>query len=82
VRVNGLLWQEVLGLYEQPDSAQVYSTSTGEDGRRLVQFATPAVGGAVCPPPGQRDCDLSGRRPVAGRVRRHAITRFLTGYKD
>ena len=47
VRVNGLLWQEVAGLYEQPPDAQVYSTSPGDDLKTVLQFGDANVGRRV-----------------------------------
>jgi uncharacterized phage protein gp47/JayE len=78
VRVNGLLWQEVPGLYEQPASAQVYSTATAEDGRRLVQFGDGAIGGAVLPT-GQGNVSATYRvgSGLAGRVGANTLTTLL-----
>jgi uncharacterized phage protein gp47/JayE len=78
VRVNGLLWQEVPGLYEQPANAQVYSTSTAEDGRRLIQFGDGAVGGAVLPTgTGNITATYRVGTGVAGRVSANALTTLL-----
>ena len=78
VRVNGLLWQEVPGLYEQPANAQAYSTSTAEDGRRVVQFGDGRIGGAVLPTGAANITALyrvgSG---LAGRVAANALTTLL-----
>ena len=78
VRVNGLLWQEVPGLFEQPANAQVFSTSTAEDGRRLIQFGDGAVGGAVLPT-GRGNITATYRvgAGLAGRVGASALTTLL-----
>jgi len=78
VRVNGLLWQEVQGLYEQPANAQVCSTSTAEDGRRVVQFGDGDIGGAVLPN-GTANVTATYRvgAGVAGRVSANALTTLL-----
>jgi hypothetical protein len=78
VRVNGLLWQEVPGLYQQPATAQVFSTSTAEDGSRLLQFGDGAVGGAVLST-GQGNITATYRvgAGVAGRVGANALTTLL-----
>jgi len=78
VRVNGLLWQEVPGLFEQPANAQVYSTSTAEDGRRLVQFGDASVGGAVLPTgTGNVTATYRVGAGLAGRVSANALTTLL-----
>jgi len=78
VRVNGLLWQEVPGLYEQPANAQVYSTATAEDGNRLVQFGDGAIGGAVLPT-GQNNVTATYRvgAGLAGRVSANTLSTLL-----
>jgi predicted phage baseplate assembly protein len=78
VRVNGLLWQEVPGLYQQPPTAQVFSTSTAEGGGRLLQFGDGAIGGAVLPS-GQGNITATYRvgAGVAGRVGANALTTLL-----
>ena len=78
VRVNGLLWQEVPGLYEQPADAQVYSTSTADDGRRMVQFGDGQIGGATLPT-GTANVTASYRvgSGLAGRVGANALTTLL-----
>jgi uncharacterized phage protein gp47/JayE len=78
VRVNGLLWQEVAGLYEQAPDAQVYSTSTSEDGRRAVQFGDGSIGGALLPT-GQGNVSATYRAGagIAGRVGPNALTTLL-----
>ncbi len=78
VRVNGLLWQEVPGLYQQPSTAQVYSTSTAEDGKRRVTFGDGAIGGALLPT-GQGNVAATYRvgSGVAGRVGANALTTLL-----
>ena len=78
VRVNGLLWQEVQGLYEQPATAQVYSTSTAEDGRRVVQVGDGDIGGAVLPTgTGNVTATYRVGASVAGRVSANALTTLL-----
>jgi len=78
VRVNGLLWQEVPGLYEQPASAHVFSTSTAEDMRRVVQLGDGNVGGSVVPT-GQANISATYRvgSGIAGRVDANALTTLL-----
>ncbi len=77
VRVNGLLWQEVAGLFGQPPNAQVYSTSTAEDGKRLLQFGD-GTGAAVLPR-GSGNVTASYRvgSGLAGRVNANALTTLL-----
>jgi uncharacterized phage protein gp47/JayE len=78
VRVNRLLWQEVPGLFEQPADAQVYSTSTAEDGRRLIQFGDASVGGAVLPSgAGNVTATYRVGAGLAGRVGANALTTLL-----
>lgn len=78
VRVNRLLWQEVPGLFEQPADAQVYSTSTAEDGRRLIQFGDASVGGAVLPTgAGNVTATYRVGAGLAGRVGANALTTLL-----
>jgi len=78
VRVNGLLWQEVPGLFEQPAGAQVFSTTTGEDMRRIAQFGDSNVGGAVLPT-GQGNITATYRvgAGLAGRVNANSLTTLL-----
>ena len=78
VRVNGLLWQETPGLYQEPATAQVFSTSTAEDGGRLLQFGDGSVGGAVLPT-GQGNVTATYRvgAGLAGRVGANALTTLL-----
>ena len=78
VRVNGLLWQEVAGLYEQPPSAHVFSTATAEDMRRVVQLGDGDVGGSVAPA-GQGNITATYRvgSGIAGRVAANALTTML-----
>ncbi|HLQ50473.1 MAG TPA: baseplate J/gp47 family protein, partial [Terriglobales bacterium] len=76
VRVNGLLWQEVQGLYEQPATAQVYSTSTAENGRRVVQTGDGDIGGAVLPT-GTGNVTATYRVGAGGRVSANALTTLL-----
>jgi uncharacterized phage protein gp47/JayE len=78
VRVNGLLWQEVPGLYEQPPGAQVFSTSTAEDGGRLIQTGDGATGGAVLPTGvGNITATCRVGCGLAGRVGAGALTTLL-----
>jgi hypothetical protein len=86
VRVNGLRWQEVPGLYKRPTTAQEYSTSTAEDGKRVVQFGDGNIGGAVLPT-GQGNITATYRvgSGVAGRVGVGTLTTLLdhlTGLTD
>jgi predicted phage baseplate assembly protein len=78
VRVNGLLWQEVPGLFEQPANAQVYSTSTAESGRRQLQFGDGVTGGTVLPT-GQGNVTATYRvgAGLAGRVGANVLTTLL-----
>jgi hypothetical protein len=78
VRVNGLLWQEVPGLYQQPPNARVFSTSTAEDSRRLLQFGDGSIGGALLPT-GNANITATYRvgTGLAGRVGANALTTML-----
>jgi uncharacterized phage protein gp47/JayE len=78
VRVNGLLWQEVPGLYQQPANAAVFSTSTAEDSHRLLQFGDGAIGGSLLPT-GNANITATYRvgTGVVGRVGANALTTLL-----
>jgi uncharacterized phage protein gp47/JayE len=78
VRVNGLLWQEVAGLYEQSAKAQVFSTSLSEAGSTAVQFGDSNVGGAVLPT-GSSNVSATYRvgAGLARRVGNNALTTLL-----
>jgi hypothetical protein len=78
VRVNGLLWQEVPGLFEQPASAQVFSTRAAEDLKRVLQFGDGKTGGAVLPTgPGNVTATYRVGAGLAGRVGANALTVLL-----
>jgi uncharacterized phage protein gp47/JayE len=78
VRVNGLLWEEVPGLYEQPAGAHVFSTASTEDMRRVVQLGDGNVGGSVAPT-GQANISATYRvgSGLVGRVSENALTTLL-----
>jgi uncharacterized phage protein gp47/JayE len=78
VRVNGLLWREAPGLFEQPAGAQVFSTATAEDMRRIAQFGDGKVGGSVLPT-GQGNITATYRvgAGLAGRVNANSLTTLL-----
>lgn len=78
VRVNGLLWREVPGLYQQPMNAQVYSTSFSEDGKAILQFGDANVGGAILPSgPGNVTATYRYGAGLAGRAAANALTTLL-----
>src|SRR5579859_5628917 len=75
---SGLLWQEVEGLYEQPATAQVFSTSTAEDSKRVVQTGDGDIGGAVLPTgAGNVTATYRVGAGVVGRVSANALTTLL-----
>lgn len=78
VRVNGLLWQEVGGLFEQPPTAQVFATSIGSDLKTVLQFGDSRIGGSVLPT-GAANVTATYRvgAGLSGRVGPNALTTLL-----
>jgi len=77
VRIAGVRWREVAGLYGQPPDAAVYEVRTAEDGTSLIQFGD-GVAGAV-PPTGRANITATYRfgAGLAGRVAANALTTLL-----
>jgi uncharacterized phage protein gp47/JayE len=77
VRVNGLMWQEAAGLFGEPANAQMFSTSTAEDGKRQVQFGDGMQ--AALLPTGTANVTATYRvgSGIAGRVGANALTTLL-----
>jgi hypothetical protein len=77
VRIAGLRWREVAGLYGQPPDAAVYEVRTAEDGASVIQFGD-GVAGAV-PPTGRANVTATYRvgAGLAGRVAANALTTLL-----
>jgi hypothetical protein len=78
VRVNGLLWQEVGGLFEQPPTAQVFATSTASDLKTVLQFGDSRIGGSVLST-GAANVTATYRvgSGLSGRVGANALTTLL-----
>ena len=78
VHVNGLLWQEVGGLFDQPPTAQVFSTSIGSDLKTVLQFGDSRIGGSVLPT-GAANVTATYRvgSGLSGRVGPNALTTLL-----
>jgi hypothetical protein len=79
VSVNQALWNEVSGLYGQPGTARVYSTSTAEDQHTVTQFGDGESMGAPLPT-GQGNVIASYRvgAGLAGRVDANSLATLLT----
>lgn len=77
VRVDGVRWREVPGLFGQPAGAPVYEVRTAEDGASVIQFGD-GVTGAV-PPTGRSNIVATYRvgAGLQGRVAANALTTLL-----
>ena len=75
--VNGMQWTEVPELYEQPSTAQVFSTRLTEDGSTLVQFGDANFGAIV--PTGKSNVTATYRygSGVGGDVAANSLTSLL-----
>jgi hypothetical protein len=78
VRVNGLLWQEVPGLFGQSPAAEVFATSISSDLKTVVQFGDSRIGGSVLPT-GAANVTATYRvgSGLSGRVGANALTTLL-----
>jgi predicted phage baseplate assembly protein len=77
VRIDGVRWRQVAGLFGQPPDAPVYEVRTAEDGTSVVQFGD-GVAGAV-PPTGRTNVTATYRvgAGLQGRVAAGALTTLL-----
>jgi hypothetical protein len=77
VRIGGVRWREVAGLFGQPPDAAVYEVRTVEDGTSVIQFGD-GVAGAV-PPTGRANVTATYRvgAGLQGRVAANALTTLL-----
>jgi len=77
VRIGGVRWREVAGLFGQPPDAAVYEVRMVEDGTSVIQFGD-GVAGAV-PPTGRANVTATYRvgAGLAGRVAANALTTLL-----
>jgi hypothetical protein len=77
VQVNGVNWTEVPSLYEQPATAQVYSTMNQSDGTTDVQFGGDGEGSLL--PTGQNNiiANYSIGSGAAGNVAAGTITTLM-----
>jgi hypothetical protein len=77
LRVGGVRWMEVPGLFGQPGNAPVYELRLAEDGRSVVQFGDGSMG--AIPPTGAGNLTATYRvgSGLAGRVGAGALTTLL-----
>jgi hypothetical protein len=77
VRIGGVRWREVAGLFGQPPDAAVYEVRTAEDGTSVIQFGD-GVAGAV-PPTGRANVTATYRvgAGLQGRIVANALTTLL-----
>ena len=76
VRVDGILWRRVAGLFGQPPDAEVYELRH-DDGATIVQFGDDETG--AVPPSGRNNLTATYRvgAGLAGRVGAGALTTLL-----
>jgi hypothetical protein len=77
VRINGVGWDEVPGLYGRPPTAEVYATRTQDDGFTAVQFGDRVTGSTAPTGTGNVVATYRSGSGVAGRVRAETLTSAL-----
>ncbi len=77
LKVNGIRWTEVPGLFGQPPTSRVYALRTQDDGTSQVQFGDGEAG--AIPPTGRANVTATYRvgLGLAGRVRAGQLTAAL-----
>ncbi len=77
LRINGVRWQEVPGLFGQPDDASVYELHHTDDGTTIVQFGDGVIGAP--PPTGAGNIQATYRigSGLVGRVPERSLTTLL-----
>jgi hypothetical protein len=78
VRVNDILWQEMISLYGRGSRDRVYITKTDDDGKTTVQFGDGITGTRL--PTGQNNIQVTYRKGIGieGNVKAEQLTMLLT----
>lgn len=79
IRVNDILWQEVLSFYQQEKEARIFVTKTNDEGKTTVQFGNQNTGGKQLPT-GQENVQATYRQGIGleGLVKPEQLSLLIT----